>query len=164
VIGAGGVLDDFHRKLQSALTSLGKSFDRELQRALQKARKILPGSTIVTGQLFPLPLMQLADPGLDENAIESSFFPLAPLFLTGYGDENERHFAVLGMSTGGQTVSMNVYDADGKLLGIQATTPLFSGQIYRGAGPVPEGAQTPHGNLRIEMADEGSGWTAGIGY
>jgi hypothetical protein len=164
VIGAGGVLDDFHRKLQSALTNLDKSFDRELRRALQKARKILPDSTIVTGQVFPLTLMQLADPGLDENASESSFYPLAPLFLSGYGDENERHIAVLGMSTGGQSVSMNVYDGDGKFLETLGTTPLSFGAIYGGAGPVPAGAQEPHGNLRIEMADNSSGWTAGIGY
>jgi hypothetical protein len=167
VIGAGGALDDYHRKVQSALTILDRSFARELRRALQKVRKILPDSTVVTGHVFPLPLVQLADPGLIEDASESSFFPCSPLFLAGYGDENERNFAVLGMSTGGNDIDMNIYDADGDHLGTLDTTPLHGGQIYLGSSPVPAGdpgAQEPHGNLRIEMFANGVGWTAGIGY
>lgn len=164
VIGAGGALDDFHRKAQAALTSLDKAFAKELRRALLKARKLLPEGAVVTGHVFPLPLLQLADPGLDENAVETTFFPRVPLFLGGYGDQNERHFAVLGLSTGGQDIDLNVYDADGLLIGTLDSTPLFFGQIYRSAGPVPEGAQEPHGNLRVEMHAAGSGWTAGLGY
>ena len=164
VIGADSVVDDFHDKLQSALTSLDKSFAKELRRALLKIRKLLPATTIVTGQLLPLPMLQLADPGLDSEVPESSFFPRAPLFFAGYGDEDERHFAALGMCTGGQNIDVNVYDADGDHLQALDTTPLFSGQLYKVAAPVPEGAHEPHGNLRIEMHANGNGWTAGIGY
>ena len=164
IIGADSVVDDFHDKLQLALTSLDKSFAKELRRALLKIRKLLPATTVVTGQLFPLPMLQLADPGLDEEAVESTFFPRAPLFLAGYGDEDERQFAALGMCTSGQNIDVTVYDADGEYLQSLDTTPLHSGQLYKVAAPVPEGADEPHGNLRIEMFSNTNGWTAGIGY
>jgi len=164
LIGGEGTLDQFHAKMQASLDKAHKLFAAELRRSLKAVRKALPGTAILTAVVYPLPLLQLADPGLDEDAVESTFEPRVPLFLSAYGDESSQTLAGLSLSTAGNPMSMNVYDADGELLASLPADPLGGGSIYLAETAV-EGDDLPkHGNLRVEMFANSGGWTLGIGY
>jgi len=168
--GGGGELDSHHARLQRDLDAFNAALDRELGRALKKLRQLLPDEGRLTADLFPLRPVQGGEPGLLEDAPQTGFTCRQPLLLAGYGDGSLQRIAVLGSA--GEAQKVNVYNADGALVLLElATTPPVPHGLYGAVIDVPVDSQLsreqimqPHGNLRIEMHANGSGWTYAIGY